>query len=265
MFAKKFAEQIEEDGRDIRIVRDGAMVKMAEIATFGIESDLRRAWTQDKIEKMRSMHMLAQTSTKVYARLLKATVRQMLMAMTAGMDYEVDIDGYLHYREGLDLDKVDLLLGATVDSSIRAHGSAGQSGRFIKIRWDDKRYALVIEGNSRSVGSRSMEERIEGLDWMFEFISRKGKGTTFVIRPRPGDIYHEDPQGPGGEGGGRHISGISSDDVSQYTRPQTMANISMMGALVVRGLVPAVPVWTAGAGIAGWAPGITPPAFIGLI
>lgn len=248
MFSKKFAEQIEEGGHDILMVRDGAMAKMAEISMFGIESDLRRAWTQEKIEKMFSMHILAQTSTKVYARLIKVTVRQMLMAMMAGIDYEVDIDRNLHYREGLDLDKVDLLLGVTVGNAIRAHGSAGQGGRFIKIRWDEERYSLIIEVNSRSVGSRSMEERIEGLNWMLEFISRKGKGITFVIRPRPGDIYHEDSQGPGGEGGGgQGRSGrYSSGDISQYTRPRAMANISMMGALAVRGLMPAVPVWTAG-------------------
>ncbi len=284
MFGRKFGTLLREGDSAAGAVKHDVS-RIEDIKLFENEAGLRKVWTAERIRELSEMRTLSQASFRVRARAFRTSLQHVLSGAMTEVGVEVDIDRYLRYREGLELSEVDLVLHELIHNGIKYHILNNGSDRYVRIRWDGKRYALVVEDNGRGIhridkvfefgyreadrnpgipgtgtGLAAVKDRIEKLGWKIELESEPEKGSSFIIHPKPGDVYSDDSPDTGGaqtEGGGGMAS---KSDISYFTSAHVveglmpsgeagahlLTDFRFMPAVVMRRSVFAAPVRTAG-------------------
>lgn len=144
-------------------------------------------------------------------------------ALRKKVEFEIDVPPGLAFRRGVDAASAREVVAELVRNAVKYHRSEGE-GRFIRVRWDGARRAIVVEDNGTGIadtervweeghreaerhpgvegtgtGLWSVRRRIADLGWAIALESRVGEGARFIITPKAGDVIGGGP--PRGSGG----------------------------------------------------------------
>lgn len=252
LFERKFIERMNEGDQGLIIVHNDMITMFQNIIAFENEKYLSSKWNEAAIEKLASMHKFARGSPGVYAHALSTALPYVIVGTLSGIDIDVQIDKFIRYRDGLDSTEIGLLLRELVHNGMK-YRHPKKSERYVRIRWDGEKGAIVIEDNGRGikdtdvvwklgqreanrnpdvagtgVGLPSVRRRIEKLGWAVELMSKVNKGTTFRIYPAKGDIVRDESGGSGNEEGGGGKTGLSPSDVDLYAGPRATGTFNLM-------------------------------------